>query len=236
MAANEQLIKNVVSQRNRAFVDSLYLNEQLLIPFVDEPPLTFPPADVWQALSARRLERYGSIDLSGGKASERNIYRALNERSEISFNGTALTGVVKFFRDTYNIPIVIDDKALEELNITPDEPISLELPSVSFRSALKLILEPLQLTYVIEDEVMRITSKKTSANVVRVYPVGDLVVPIISGGGGGGGGGFGGGQGGGGFGGGQGGGAGGFGGGQGGGGFGGGGGQGGGGQGGGGLF
>jgi len=220
MAANEQLIKNVVSQRNRAFVDSLYLNEQLLIPFVDEPPITYPPADVWQALSARRLERYGSIDLSGGKESEREIYRALNKRSEISFNATPLSGVVKFFRDTYIIPIVIDDKALEEENITPDEPISLELPAVSFRSALKLILEPLQLTYVIEDEVMRITGKKTSANVVRVYPVGDLVVPIISGGGGGG---FGGGQGGGGFGGGQGGGGGGFGGGQGGGGFGGGG-------------
>lgn len=206
MAANEQLIKNVVSQRNRAFVDSLYLNEQLLVPFVDEPPITYPPADVWQALSARRLERYGSIDLSGGKESERKIYRALNERSEISFNGTPLSGVVKFFRDTYNIPIVIDDKALEEESITPDEPITLELPAVSFRSALKLILEPLQLTYVIEDEVMRITSTKTSANVVRVYPVGDLVVPIISGGGGGGGqggGGFGGGQGGGGFGGGQ---------------------------------
>ena len=229
MASNEQLIKNVVSQRNRAFVDSLYLNEQLLVPFVDEPPATYPPADVWQALSARRLERYGSIDLSGGKESERKIYRALNERSEISFNGTPLSGVVKFFRDTYNIPIVIDDKALEEENITPDEPITLELPAVSFRSALKLILEPLQLTYVIEDEVMRITSKKTSANVVRVYPVGDLVVPIISGGGGGGG--FGGGQGGGGIGGGQGGGG--FGGGQGGGGFGGG--QGGGGLGGGGA-
>ena len=218
MAANEQLIKNVVSQRNRAFVDSLYLNEQLLVPFVDEPPATYPPADVWQALSARRLERYGSIDLSGGKESERKIYRALKERSEIGFNGTPLSGVIKFFRETYNIPIVIDDKALEEENITPDEPITLELPAVSFRSALKLILEPLQLTYVIEDEVMRITSKKTSANVVRVYPVGDLIVPIVSGGGVGG---FAGGQGGGGFGGGQGGGG--FGGGQGGGGFGGGG-------------
>ena len=98
----------------------------------------------------------------------------------------SLISVIKFFRETYNIPIVIDDK------------------------------------------VMRITSKKTSANVVRVYPVGDLVVPIVSGGGGFGGGGGGGGLGGG------------LGGGQGGGGFGGGGqgggGIGGGGQGGGGLF
>ena len=51
MASNEQLIKNTVSKRSRAFVDSLYLNEQLLVLFVDSPQLQYP-------LSARRLERY----------------------------------------------------------------------------------------------------------------------------------------------------------------------------------
>ncbi len=186
MAANEQLIKNAVSKRSRAFADSLLLNEEGLTPFVDSPPAHYPPADVWQALSARRIERYSSIDLSGGKESERRIYRALNQRGEVNFNGTPLSGVVKYFKDAYGIPIVIDDKALEAEGVTPEEPITIELPTISFRSALKLILEPLQLTYVIEDEVMRITSRSTSANVVRVYPVGDLVVPVqsLSGGGG----------------------------------------------------
>lgn len=200
MASNEHLIKNAVSNRSRAFADSLLLNEQGLTPFVDSPPAHYPPADVWQALSARRIERYSSIDLSGGKEAERKIYRALNQRGEVNFNATPLSGVVKYFKDAYGIPIVIDDKALESEGVTPDEPITIELPTISFRSTLKLILEPLQLTYVIEDEVMRITSKRTSANVVRVYPVGDLVVPIQSlGGGGGFGGGLGGGFGAGGF-------------------------------------
>ena len=193
MASNHSLITDAVRARSRAFVDSLLLNEQLITPFVDEPPSRYPPADVWQALSARRLERYASIDLSGGKESERKIYRALNERGEVNFNAQPLSGVMKYFSAQYDIPIVLDDKALEEQNITPDEQVTLNLPPVSFRSALKLILEPLQLTYVIEDEVMRITSKKASANVVRVYPVGDLVVPITQlGVGGGQGGGFGG--------------------------------------------
>jgi hypothetical protein len=180
IAANEQLIRDVVSKRNRAFVDTMYLNELALIPFVDEPPVRYPPADVWQALSARRIERYGSIDLSGGNEAERTIFRALNERKEVNFNAQPLSAVMRYFSDEYNIPIVIDDKALEDESISPDEPVTLTLPPVSFRSALKLILEPLQLTYVIEDEVMRITSKQTSANVVRVYPVGDLVVPVSS--------------------------------------------------------
>ena len=176
LAANAQLIEDVIRKRNRAFVDSLYLNELALIPFVDEPPIRYPPADVWQALSARRIERYASIDLSGGKESERVIFRALNQKADVAFNAQPLSAVMKFFSDTFGVPIVIDDKALEDENITQDEPITLNLPPVSFRSALKLILEPLQLTYVIQDEVMRITSKQASANVVRVYPVGDLVI------------------------------------------------------------
>jgi hypothetical protein len=58
------------------------------------------------------------------------------------------------------------------------------------RSALKLMLEPHELTYVIQDEVMQITTvtKADEKLTTRVYPVADLVIPIISGMGGGGGG------------------------------------------------
>ena len=182
--ANYRLIMDVIKQRNRGFVDTLYLCEIGLIPFVDEPPIRYPPAEVWQALSARRLERYGTIDLSGGNETERRIFRALRERGEVSFNNSPLSTVMADFSTQYNIPIVIDAKALEEESVTPEEPITLQVPEISLRSALKLILEPLNLTYVIQDEVMKITNKKNSANVVRVYPVGDLVVPVMSMGGG----------------------------------------------------
>ncbi|MFM8214979.1 MAG: FecR domain-containing protein, partial [Pirellula sp.] len=194
--ANYRLIMDVINQRNRAFVDALYLAEQSLIPFVDEPPVRYPPADVWQALSARRIERYGTIDLSGGNEAERRIFRALRERDEANFNNTPLSSVMQTLADRYNIPIVIDQKALEEESVTAEDPVSLNVPEISLRSALKLILEPLNLTYVIQDEVMKITNKKNSANVVRVYPVGDLVVPVMSGMMGGGMGGMGGGMGG----------------------------------------
>jgi tetratricopeptide (TPR) repeat protein len=182
--ANYRLITDAVNQRNRGFVDSLYLCELACVPFVDEPPIRYPPADVWQALSARRLERYGTIDLSGGNETERRIFRALRERGEIQFNNQPLSGVMKLLSDQYGIPIVIDTKGLEDETLTPEEPVTLEVPEISLRSALKLILEPMGLTYVIQDEVMKITNKKGSSNVVRVYPVGDLVVPIITLGGG----------------------------------------------------
>jgi hypothetical protein len=51
------------------------------------------------------------------------------------------------------------------------------------RSALKLMLEPHELTYVIQDEVMQITTvtKADEKMTARVYPVADLVIPIMSG-------------------------------------------------------
>ena len=66
--------------------------------------------------------------------------------------------------------------------------INLELSGVMLRSALKLMLEPHDLTYVIQDEVMQITTvtKAEEKMSTRVYPVADLVVPIRSGMGGGG--------------------------------------------------
>ena len=151
----------------------------------------------------------------------------------LDFADTPLEEVVNLLQDDYDIPIQIDVPALDEIGIAPDEPVNINLHGVSLRSALRLMLKNLQLTYVIQDEVLMITTPESADQelVVKVYPVADLVLPIdatLLGGGAGGGGGFGGGgQ--------QGGGGGGFGGGGGGGGFGGGGGGfGGGGQGGGG--
>ncbi len=57
------------------------------------------------------------------------------------------------------------------------------ISGITLRSALKLLLENVngtELTYVIEDEVMKITTaEKANENYqTRVYPVGDLVIPI----------------------------------------------------------
>ena len=52
--------------------------------------------------------------------------------------------------------------------------------SISLKSALKLLLEPLHLDYVIRDEVLKITSPQlVQGEVYSVsYPVADLVIPI----------------------------------------------------------
>ena len=153
--------------------------------------------------------------------SEQRIESALRSPlrgTGLDFTDTPLEEVVNLLQDDYDIPIQIDVPALDEIGIAPDEPVTINLHGVSLRSALRLMLKNLQLTYIIQDEVLMITTPEAADQelVVKVYPVADLVLPIdatllgggIGGGGGvgggggqqgGGGGGFGGGGGGGGF-------------------------------------
>ena len=75
------------------------------------------------------------------------------------------------------IPIVIDPEEVGDV-IDPDVPIDLQLSGVTLRTILKFILEPNDLVYVIDDEVMKIMSydKSLTQFFVYVYPVGDLAI------------------------------------------------------------
>ena len=48
--------------------------------------------------------------------------------------------------------------ALEEIGVGTDEPVTVNLHNISLRSALRLMLKNLQLTYIIQDEVLMITT------------------------------------------------------------------------------
>jgi hypothetical protein len=186
--------------RERNFVDAFTLVLKSSIPFVDEPPIVYPDADIWQRMSRRRLERYGAIELVGDNETERRIQTSLNDEVSFNFVELPLSDAVRQISEDREIPIVVDSRALEEIGLSAEEPVTMQIKNVSLRSFMRLMLRDLDLTYMIKDEVMQITTiEAAETNLVnKVYPVGDLVVPIIQLGGGGGMGGGGGGMGGGG--------------------------------------
>jgi uncharacterized membrane protein YgcG/tetratricopeptide (TPR) repeat protein len=223
----------------RAIADGVFLREQRIrgalatlreveyshIPTPDEPPVIFPPKEWWETMSRRR-EKYKAVSLASESPAEQKIMDELQKPTTFEFSETPLKDVIVFLGDLHKINIEFDRKALDDVQINPDETlITRNLKDVTLKAALKLVLEQLNLAYVIKNEVLLITTKEQADAylITKVYPVADLVIPVeapLMGGGGlgsgGGGGQFGGG-------------------GQGGGQFGGGGGQGGGGQGGGGF-
>jgi hypothetical protein len=195
--------------RSDRFLEALHQTELSHVPFPDEPPIRYPPAEVWQQLTEKR-KKWKSVDLHQSSPNERRIYEALETTTNMEFPANPLKDVVDYLSEIHKIPILLKEQTLSDAGVGPDQEITLVISGIKLRSALKILLQNVggvELDYVIENEVMMITTKEDADESLqtRVYPVADLVIPIMplaggfgAGGGLGGGGAFGGGFGGGG--------------------------------------
>ena len=110
-------------------------------------------------------------------ASEARIQAALGEDTHIEFIDTPLEEVVAFLRDMHDIPIEMDVRALDDVGLSPETPVTKNLRGISLGSALKLILEDLEMTFVVHNEVLLLTTKDAAPKhaVIRVYDVSKLI-------------------------------------------------------------
>ncbi|MBL8830191.1 MAG: VWA domain-containing protein [Planctomycetaceae bacterium] len=233
-----QIAENVLAVRSaKAYQEASFRGWQQMmasvdrssIPFTDDPPVVYPDAESWRLLTERRA-KYKNVDLASKKSdNEKLIIETLGKKVTLeNLDQIPLRDVIDIIKNQHKIPVLFDTKSLGDAGVQEDVPVTINVKDVTLRSALRVLLRPNELTYLIKDEVLLITTKAAADDialngVTKVYPVADLVVPIPQGGlsgfgglggsGGGiggmsgGGGGFGGGGGGGGFGGGGGGGA-----------------------------
>ena len=185
-------------QRHRDFADTLYLVDRAADPFPDDPPIRYPDAETWIRLSEAR-RKYASFELLGETEAAKKIREALDKTVDnFQFVEQTLEDVINFIRTEYQIQVQFDRQALVDADVEIDQPtVSVEVSGVTLRDALRLVLDPQELTFMIKNNVLMITTKEVASQsenlITRVYQVGDLVVPIIPLGGGFGGGGFGGG-------------------------------------------
>jgi hypothetical protein len=96
------------------------------------------------------------LTIHSSSAAIQRIRAALDDETTQSFVELPLSDAVQQLSESHNIPIVIDNRALEERGLSAEAPVSLSLRKVSLRSFLRLMLNELALTYIIQDEVMQI--------------------------------------------------------------------------------
>ncbi len=111
---------------------------------------------------------------------EAAIRAKLAELDSFVYEDMPLKDIVEDLKQKWDFPILLDGKALEEASISPDQPISIQLPKVTRKSGLKLILEPLELTYVVREEVLQLTTTERAKTLltVRYHDVRDLVAAV----------------------------------------------------------
>ncbi|HUY32593.1 MAG TPA: hypothetical protein VMV69_07400 [Pirellulales bacterium] len=108
---------------------------------------------------------------------EAAIEAALTEQTSLDFTDQPLSDVVEILKQTHKIQIQLDNKALADAGVGSDTTITRQIHDVKLSSALDMLLGELDLTYVIRDEVLLITTKTEAENMLstRLYPVADLV-------------------------------------------------------------
>ncbi|HVA48612.1 MAG TPA: hypothetical protein VNH11_19760 [Pirellulales bacterium] len=169
----------VRDMRHRGFVDAAYQVELSHVSSPDEPPIIYPDVETWQLLTERR-KKYKAVDVKQHGPSETKILAALDDKTELDFTEQPLTDVIDYLKQRHNIEIQLDNRAIAESGIGSDAPVTRSIKGITLRSALKLLLGEMDLTYVLRNEVLLITSRTEAENMLstRVYPVADLVVPI----------------------------------------------------------
>ncbi len=108
--------------------------------------------------------------------SELKIQVALDAKTEGNFPNVHLSDVMEYFQNLHGVNIYLDSQALKEQGLTADEPVNVSFKGISLKSALNLILNPMGLDYVVDNEVLKITTAEEVAHTfrVRIYPVADL--------------------------------------------------------------
>jgi hypothetical protein len=183
--------------RQERFMLTLMQVERSHIPFPDEPPVQFPPAATWIALSKYRKAKYESQGF-GPDVPKRMLYLRDRLSDTVNFEGfndprTTLQDALDYLSDRFDLSFdilepafkaAVGDRSIsnEPIATTPIPP----MRGVSLATVLRKILARLpsqpgrEATYIIRRDQIEITTADfaVAEKSIRVYPVADLVVPI----------------------------------------------------------
>ena len=109
--------------------------------------------------------------------SEEKILAALEEPTAMEFVEMPLQTAAAILSDYHEIQIGLDDRALQDVAIGSDTPMNCNVNGVKLKLGLRLLLRKKDLTFIILDEVLLITTPETAESELftRTYPVGDLI-------------------------------------------------------------
>lgn len=103
---------------------------------------------------------------------------------ELRFDETPLAEVYDFVRDVAGINLHVNWRALEEVGVTRDTTVNLNLRNITVRKLLDLLIADIgaadRLTWYVDDGVVEVTMRDVAdqRTIVRVYPIDDLIMEI----------------------------------------------------------
>ncbi len=180
LAANSYRSIQIRDQKAGGFNDAMLAVDATSIPLnLENNPVLF--GDNWAAMKNRRR---GSDDVLRmyRPETELQILKRLEEPVSLSLDRPMpLEQVLKLLEGQTGVGFFVDWPALREVDVTSDELVSVSImKEIQLKSVLNLILESKNLSYVVKDEMLKITSATKAKGELysRPYYVGDLIMGI----------------------------------------------------------
>ncbi len=132
----------------------------------------------------RRAHLRGSLDDSYQKSrtpAEFEIQQKLDKPIRVELTQTPLDQAIKNIQELTGVPLWLDTRTLATEGISEVQPISFDVGhAIAARHVLSIVLESAGLSYVIENDVVKVTTTKKAKGrlVTKVFSVADLVTPV----------------------------------------------------------
>lgn len=165
-------------RKEEGFVGAMMDVQRASIPYNGSDPLQYD-AKRWEKVRGRK----GMDEMVGSSRPEREleILRKLDMPVRLDFEDEIPLGeLISYLQGYTGIMIMADLPALRDMDVTTDLPVRVQIPGdISLKSALNLTLGQHKLTYVVEDELLKITTPARSRGKrsTRIYYVGNLFAP-----------------------------------------------------------
>lgn len=131
--------------------------------------LAEPPTASLAAITAASQRETPALD---------RLEAALRQRVSIDVENQPLNEVLQKLAEQAKVPIRITRK-IADAGVQPDLRVTFSLKDVSLRSGLRNLLERLNLTFILKNEVITVTTREDAGStgnlVTKIYPVKDLV-------------------------------------------------------------
>ncbi len=145
------------------------------------PSLTHEnPIDYGNKPRGPRGNPSGGIPYQLKDPKEKAIEYRLRQPISLHLKDRPLEDAIRDISAISGIQVVPDLGTLQGARVKLDAPLSVSVEDIDMKFALNILLKPLKLSYVIEDQVLKITTdNETNGRIKRVtYPIADLVIAV----------------------------------------------------------
>jgi hypothetical protein len=119
--------------------------------------------------------------LVGPQVWQERLLAALDEPTALALNRKPLADLVDAIEARHHVPVELDTRSLDGIGVGSDTSVTVQLEGLRLESALRLALPELDLTTIIGESAITITTPEEAESrgqYPRIYPVGDLAREI----------------------------------------------------------